>query len=142
MCVFKKSTAFLGWGVCIVLCVVFIFYRIVGDLRIRSSLLASENTYWQIEMLGSDIWAVYGKIHGVWPESLEIVAEYVSPFDSHITDTWSTEYRYVGVSNICIISSAGPDKTFDTKDDILKLFMGAPNGGVGGITSPHSSIEF
>jgi hypothetical protein len=70
----------------------------------------------------------YRKDHGAWPsvQSLgESLATYISPVPR--SDPWSTPYRLDLASGEPRISSAGPDRSHGTVDDITQALSGAPS---------------
>jgi hypothetical protein len=126
----KNTAVFISVALGAVLCSWCIFYTVILDLRNRKLWDARDHTYSQIGILASDIWATYGRVKNEWPESLSAVNQYNSAFGSNLTDLWSVEYRYASSSNLCAISSAGPDMKHETSDDIVRVFRKPKTLGV------------
>lgn len=67
---------------------------------------------------------------------------FLEPSDTPMSDTWGTPYRVTGDKGTLIVSSAGPDRHWDTGDDIKKEKI-IEQGGRGygspaaGSPSPH-----
>ena len=63
--------------------------------------------------------AIFMKDNGRYPTTEEGLAALVGPNGKHShMDAWGTDIRYRVFNNKPIVDSAGPDRAFDTADDI------------------------
>jgi hypothetical protein len=110
----------------------FMFVSLVFEFRKRNTEALSYDASHRIDLFGVAA-AEHEKEHHSWPESL---AELNTPrWSADRPDPWGMRYRYEQLDDGCRISSAGPDRTFDTGDDIVTVFR---KGGV--VTSRQVGI--
>ena len=85
-----------------------------------------ETTRSLIKNVEDTLVAYYGK-HGKYPDSLDVLTQETededAPLKGDITDPWGNDLKYEKRTGkkMPIISSAGPDGDFGTKDDITNI---------------------
>ena len=108
--------------------VYFLFFaKVVGDkggLEVMTDKYAETKvnlTGTDLESLAKVILSYAAEGEGL-PGSLDALKRY-NPVASTRTDTWGRRIRYEKLSEDSFrLTSAGPDRTFDTADDIVRIF--------------------